>query len=263
MIPSVKYKMSVNLTLTSQQFQSLVSNHPDALVELGLLPTVMGKDKDKATPMPVPVATPTPVPAVQDYTEFIDLMVDIFDGPPEDLQRLREHITSALKGKKVEKKWDLEFENGAQGTPVGGYVAEPEFTLEPLASPMPAPALPDSPQMEPVSRKTLSQAHLDRLKAGRAAKKARNGYRLAPPSDCATIVSEIDAGTRISPTPSVSWKKGQAHHPNNPSVKNVIAVMANGGDMSEKQITVKSCLKAGRVRDILRELERQGIAVPF
>jgi transcription initiation factor IIE alpha subunit len=39
--------------------------------------------------------------------------------------------------------------------------------------------------------------------------------------------------------------------------------MANGGDMSEKQITVKSCLKAGRVRDILRELERQGIAVPF
>jgi hypothetical protein len=255
MIPSVKYKMSVNLTLTSQQFQSLVSNHPNALVELGLLPTVMGKPAPMATPTPVPVAIPLagPVPAVQDYTEFIDLMVDIFDGPPEDLQRLREHITSALKGKKVEKKWDLEFESGTQEAAVP--VAEDEA----VAAPVPVPESP----VDPVSRKTLSQAHLDRLKAGRAAKKARLGYRLAAPSDCATIVSEIDAGTRVSPTPSVSWKKGQAHHPNNPSVKNVIAVMANGGDMSEKQITVKSCLKPGRVRDILRELERQGIAVAF
>jgi hypothetical protein len=248
-----------SLTLTSQQFQSLVSNHPAALVELGLLPTVMGKDKDKATPMPV----------VQDYTEFIDLMVDIFDGPPEDLQRLREHITSALKGKKVEKKWDLEFENGAQGTPVGGSVAEPEFSLEPVtvASPMPAPvpvpALPDSPQIAPVSRKTLSQTHLDRLKAGRAAKKARLGYRLASDAERTTILSEIDAGTRISQTPSVSWKKGQPYHPNNPSVKNVIGVMATSGDISEAEITIKSKLKASRVRDIMRELERQGIAIPF
>ena len=261
MIPSVKYKMSVSLTLTSQQFQSLVSNHPAALVELGLLPQAQVQ----------PQVQPEPVAKTPDYTEFIDLMVDIFDGPPEDLQRLREHITLALKGKKVEKKWDLEFESGTADTPVGGPVAVPEQLLEPVAMASPAPAseeavrppLPESPNVEPVSRKTLSQAHLDRLKAGRAAKKARNGYRLAAPSDCATIVSEIDAGTRVSPTPSVSWKKGQAHHPNNPSVKNVIAVMANGGDMSEKQITVKSCLKAGRVRDILRELERQGIAVPF
>lgn len=257
MIPSVKYKMSVSLTLTSQQFQSLVSNHPAALVELGLLPMPTAK------PQVQPQVQAEPVAKTPDYTEFIDLMVDIFDGPPEDLQRLREHITLALKGKKVEKKWDLEFESGTQDAAVDELVALPEDVLEPVASPAPVPALPDSPHAEPISRKTLSQAHLDRLKAGRAAKKARLGYRLAAPSECATIVAEIDAGTRISPTPSVSWKKGQQHHPNNPSVKNVIAVMANGGDMSEKQITVKSCLKAGRVRDILRELERQGIAVPF
>lgn len=253
MVPSVNYKMSVSLTLTSQQFQSLVSNHPAALVELGLLP--------------VPTAKPQVQP--QDYTVFIDLMVDIFDGPPEDLQRLRKHITLALEGKKVMKKWDLEFDSATADTSVGGSVAAPEQVLEPLASPVPLvheallQPLPESPIVEPVSRKTLSQAHLDCLKAGRAAKKARLGYRLAAPSECATIVAEIDAGTRISPTPSVSWKKGQAHHPNNPSVKNVIAVMANGGDMSEKQITLKSSLKPSRVRDILRELERQGIAVPF
>ena len=255
--------MSISLTLTSQQFQSLVSNHPAALVELGLLPQAQVQQV---------VAAPEPVAKTPDYTEFIDLMVDIFDGPPEDLQRLREHITSALKGKKVEKKWDLEFEACAAEIPVGGSVAAPEEVLEPVAMASPAPVpvsdalrqpLPESPNMAPVSRKTLSQAHLDRMKAGRAAKKARIGYRLAAPSECAMIVAEIDAGTRVSPTPSVSWKKGQAHHPNNPSVKNVIAVMANGGEMSEKQITVNSSLKASRVRIILRELERQGIAVPF
>ena len=248
--------MSVTLTFTTKEFQSLVENHSAALVELGLLPTIM----DMAQPQPQPQAQPQ----VPDYTEFIDLMIGIFDGPPEDLEQLREHITSALKGKKVENKWNLEFQ---AATPV--VIPQTEAVIDAPVSitvPQTGPvlALPESPYaVTNISRKTLSLRHIDCLRAGRAAKKARLGYRLAPSSDCAKVVSEIDAGERVSPTPSVSWKKGQAHHPNNPSVKNVIAVMANGGDMSEKQITMKSGLKPSRVRDILRELERQGIAIPF
>jgi len=245
--------MSVTINLTTQQFQSLVSNHPAALAELGLLPQPQPQAQAQAQ------AQPQAQPQAPDFTQFIDLMVDIFDGPPEDLERLRQHITSALKGKKVEKKWDLEFESAPQGTPVGG----PEPTLEPLTTPQEAscPALPDSPQA--VSRKTLSQAHLNRMKAGRTMKRMRLGYRLATDAERAAIVSKIDAGELVSPLPSVSWRKGQPHHPNNPSVKNVIGVMATCGDLSEVEITAKSKLKARRVRDILRELERQGIARAF
>lgn len=256
---SLKYKMSVTLTFTTKEFQSLVENHSAALVELGLLPTIM----DKAQPQPQP--QPQAQPQVPDYTEFIDLMIGIFDGPPEDLEQLREHITSALKGKKVENKWNLEFQ---AATPV--VIPQTEAVVDAPVSitvPQTGPvlALPESPYaVTNISRKTLS-LRLDCLRAGRAAKKARLGYRLAPSSDCAKVVSEIDAGERVSPTPSVSWKKGQAHHPKFSIIDGrvVIAVMANGGDMSEKQITMKSGLKPSRVRDILRELERQGIAIPF
>ncbi len=93
------------------------------------------------------------------------------------------------------------------------------------------------------------------------------GYRLAAQSHIARIQSEIDAGTRIPKTPSVSaqqmWKKNRKHHPNNSFVKNVIAVLASGGDMSKEQIIAMSNLTPRHVKSILRELDKQTIAIPL
>jgi hypothetical protein len=203
----------------------------------------------------------------QDYTEFVNRAVRLFDASPEILNELHRNLTSILNGKKVEK-WTLTRDNeilgGSSEAPfteaesnpppamVGGgsncdsdmAMAGKPLTPEHLTAPTTTPVagFPDSLNVKPRSTKPWV-------------------YRLASQSDCAKIVSEIDAGMRTSKTPSVSWRKGQSHHPNNPSVKNVIAVLASGGDMSKKQITAMSNLKPERVSNILRELKKQEIVL--
>jgi len=258
-----------------------------------------------------PVAPPVPVltPVNQDYTEFVNRVLRLFDASPEILNELRRNLTSVLNGKKVEKYEIVggsseapvtEAEKGestaaraalekstaasasltselaslraqlesaqkelaavssraeAESNPppamVGGgsncdsdmAMAGKPLTPEHLTAPTTTPVagFPDSHNVKPRSTKPWV-------------------YRLASQSDCAKIVSEIDAGMRTSKTPSVSWRKGP-YHPNNPSVKSVIAVLASGGDMSKKQIKAMSNLNPKRVSEILRELKKQEIVL--
>jgi hypothetical protein len=122
---------------------------------------------------------------------------------------------------------------------MAGKPLTPEHLTAPTTTPV--AGFPDSPNVKPRSTKP-------------------GVYRLASQSDCAKIVSEIDAGMRTSKTPSVSWRKGP-YHPNNPSVKSVIAVLASGGAMSKKQIKAMSNLNPKRVSEILRELKKQEIVL--
>ncbi len=160
--------MSVTINLTSQQFQSLVRNHPSALVDLGLL----------SAPVAAPVAPPVPVltPVNQGYTEFVNRAVRLFDASPEILNEFRRDLTSILNGKKVEK-WTLTHDNeilgGSSEAPVieaesnpppamvgGGSncdsdmaMAGKPLTPEHLTAPTTTPVagFPDSPNVKPRS----------------------------------------------------------------------------------------------------------------
>jgi biotin operon repressor len=122
--------------------------------------------------------------------------------------------------------------------------------------------LPASPvmqtQVDAKPKRTLTAEQLEVLKAGKAAKKARLGYKIS--DNVASIVAEIDAGLRVAPTASAGWRKGQAHHPNNPSVQKVIGVFTTQGSfLTHEEIVRHTGLKVKTVNNIMRELKKQGI----
>ena len=170
--------------------------------------------------------------------------------------RLKADIMTAWIGGEIAEKWEIEGEEepaaaliaAPAAEPVAELVATPEAPLVPAAALVPVPV-----------KRVMSAEHKAALLAGKEAKKNRFCFKLA--SNVPEIVEQIDAGTRTSDTSSVSWAKGQVHHPKNPSVQRVLATMATHEFIQEQSIAENTGIAAKRIRSIMRELEKQGIAI--
>ena len=75
-----------------------------------------------------------------------------------------------------------------------------------------------------------------------------------------SIISEIDANTRKSPDPSMSWGKGTKYHPANIYMRIVIDSIRSHSSMTKSEICKDTSFNKKKVTEILRELKKQGIA---
>lgn len=76
-----------------------------------------------------------------------------------------------------------------------------------------------------------------------------------------SIIGEIDANTRKSPDPSMSWGKGTKYHPANIYMRIVIDSIRSHSSMTKSEICKDTSFNKKKVTEILRELKKQGIAV--